>query len=574
MAESVTAGDRYKWTVLSNTTLGMFMATLDASIVLISLPAIFNGIKLDPLAPANVSYLLWLLMGYMVVTAVLVVAFGKLGDMLGRVRMYNAGFAVFTVASIALSLTPGHGGSAATYMIVMRIVQGIGGSLLMANSTAILTDAFPVEQRGTALGISMIAGIAGSFIGLVLGGVLADIDWRLVFWVNVPFGIFGTIWAYLKLKEISKARGGRLDIWGNVTFAVGLILVLIGITYGIQPYGRHNMGWTGPWVLLELISGAALLVAFLVIEARVADPMFHLDLFRVRAFAAGNLANLLSSIGRGGLQFMLIIWLQGIWLPQHGYNYSDTPLWAGIYMVPITIGFLVSAPISGYLSDKLGARSFATGGMLVGGGSFLLLELLPANFGYPLFALLLLVNGIGFGLFVAPNTSSIMNAVPARQRGAASGMSATFRNSGMVLSIGLFFSLMIAGLAATLPHTLYAGLVGQGLNPTDAARISHLPPVATLFAAFLGYNPMKTLLGPKLHSLSASAQANVTGRSFFPHLISDPFMHGLRIAFTASLLMCLVAAGCSWMRGATYVAADETEEELEEATAVAAVAAH
>jgi MFS family permease len=554
--------DHYKWTVLSNTTLGMFMATLDSSIVLISLPAIFDGIKLNPLAPSNVSYLLWLLMGYLVVTAVLVVTFGKLGDMFGRVRMYNGGFAVFTLASIALSLTPGHGGTAAMYLIVLRVVQGVGGALLMANSTAILTDAFPVEQRGTALGISMIAGIAGSFIGLVLGGVLATINWRLVFIVNVPFGIFGTVWAYMKLKEISVARRGRLDIWGNVTFGLGLILVLVGITYGIQPYKHHDMGWTGPWVLLELISGVVLLAAFLVIEAKTPDPMFHLDLFKVRAFAAGNFANLLSAIGRGGLQFMLIIWLQGIWLPQHGYNFTDTPLWAGIYMVPITVGFLISAPVSGYLSDHYGARGFATGGMLVGAASFLFLELLPPNFGYPTFAMLLLLNGIGFGLFTAPNTTGIMNSVPARQRGAASGMNATFRNSGMVLSIGLFFSLMIVGLAASLPKSLYNGLTGQGLNPTDAARISHLPPVALLFAAFLGYNPMKTLLGPQLKSLSASAQANVTGRSFFPHLISNPFMHGLRIAFTVSLVMCVIAAACSWLRGGKYVAQDEEGDEV------------
>jgi EmrB/QacA subfamily drug resistance transporter len=558
-------GDRYKWTVLSNTTLGMFMATLDSSIVLISLPAIFRGIHLDPLAPANVSYLLWLLMGYLVVTAVLVVTFGKLGDMFGRVRMYNGGFAVFTVASIALSLTPGHGGSAAMFMIILRVVQGIGGALLMANSTAILTDAFPVEQRGTALGISMIAGIAGSFIGLVLGGVLADVDWRLVFWVNVPFGLFGTVWAYMKLKEISTARRGKLDIWGNVTFGVGLILVLVGITYGIQPYKQHTMGWMGPWVLLELIGGAALLIIFVVIELHAEDPMFRLSLFKIRAFTAGNAANLLSSIGRGGLQFMLIIWLQGIWLPQHGYDYARTPLWAGIYMLPITAGFLLSAPLSGYFSDRYGARPFATGGMILAAFSFLFLELLPANFGYPLFALLLLINGTSFGLFSAPNTTGIMNAVPPEDRGAASGMSATFRNSGMVLSIGLFFSMMIVGLASTLPHALRSGLVAQGLDARSATSIAHLPPVALLFAAFLGYNPMKTLLGPKLTSLSSSAQANVTGRSFFPHLISGPFMHGLRIAFTMSIAMCLVAAACSALRGSTEIV-DEDDRSDEDGT--------
>ena len=565
-------GDRYKWTVLSNTTLGMFMATLDSSIVLISLPAIFRGIHLDPLAPANVSYLLWLLMGYLVVTAVLVVTFGKLGDMFGRVRMYNGGFAVFTAASIALSLTPGHGGPAAMYMIAMRVLQGIGGALLMANSTAILTDAFPTEQRGTALGISMIAGIAGSFIGLIVGGVLADVNWRLVFWVNVPFGIFGTVWAYLKLKEVATARRGKLDVWGNLTFGSGLILLLVGITYGIQPYRHHTMGWTGPYVLAELVAGVALLAGFLVIESRIDDPMFHLELFKIRAFSAGNFASLLSSIGRGGLQFMLIIWLQGIWLPQHGYSFTSTPLWAGIYMVPITVGFLISAPISGHLSDRHGARGFATGGMLIGAATFVLLEFLPANFAYPVFALLLLVNGIGFGLFVAPNTTGIMNSVPANQRGAASGMRATFQNSGMVLSIGLFFSLMIAGLASSLPHTLYTGLTGKGLSPADATVVSHAPPVALLFAAFLGYNPMKTLLGPHLGHLSASAQADVTGRSFFPHLIANPFMHGLRIAFTVSFAMCLVAALCSWLRGAKEPAREEVT--ADDVDAVAATLVH
>ena len=548
---------QYKWTALSNTTLGIFMATLDSSIVLISLPAIFRGIHLNPLAPANISYLLWLLMGYLVVTAVLVVTFGKLGDMYGRVRMYNAGFAIFTVASIALSLTPGHGGGAASYMIGMRIVQGIGGALLMANSTAILTDAFPAEERGMAMGINMIAGIAGSFIGLIVGGVLADINWRLVFWVNVPFGVFGTVWAYMKLKEVATARRGRLDVWGNLTFGAGLIMVLVSITYGIQPYKHHTMGWTSPWVLFELIGGLALLAAFLVIETKVDDPMFHLDLFRIRAFAAGNFASLLSSIGRGGLQFMLIIWLQGIWLPQHGYRYEDTPLWAGIYMIPITIGFLLSAPASGWLSDRYGARGFATGGMILGGSTFLFLELLPANFPYAVFAFLLLINGIGFGLFAAPNVTGIMNAVPASQRGAASGMRATFQNSGMVLSIGVFFSLMIVGLSAVMPHTMYAGLTGAGLKPGDALALSKLPAVGVLFAAFLGYNPMKTLLGPKLQQLSAVGQANITGRKFFPHLISGPFMHGLRIAFTVSFLMCLVAAAFSWLRGGRYVAPEE-----------------
>jgi EmrB/QacA subfamily drug resistance transporter len=550
--------ERYRWTALSNTTLGVFMAALDASIVLIALPAIFRGIHLDPLQPSNVSYLLWMIMGYLVVTAVLVVTFGRLGDIYGRVRMYNAGFAVFTVASILLSITPFTGTSGADWLIGFRVVQGVGGALLMANSTAIITDAFPAERRGSAMGINMIAGIAGSFIGLIAGGLLADINWRLVFWVNVPFGVFGTVWAYAKLRELGQRRPAHLDWWGNLTFGLGLVLVLVGITYGIQPYGGHAMGWTSPKVLAALLGGVALLVAFVLVERRAKDPMFNLRLFRIRAFVAGNIASLLASIGRGGLQFMLIIWLQGIWLPLHGYNFVDTPLWAGIYMLPLTTGFLVAGPVAGWLSDRYGARPFATAGMLLAALSFALLMTLPANFAFSIFAALLLMNGIGVGLFAAPNTTAIMNAAPAAERGAASGMRATFQNSGMVLSIGLFFSLMIVGLAARLPASLGAGLRANGVPASSAAKIAHLPPVGTLFAAFLGYNPIQKLLGPKLLSQLSPAQVQrLTGRSFFPHLISGPFEHGLQIAFSAAILMCLIAAACSALRGGRYVEEDE-----------------
>jgi len=564
--------DRYKWTALSNTTLGVFMATLDSSIVIISLPAIFRGIHLDPLQPSNIGYLLWMLMGYLVVTAVLVVTFGRIGDMFGRVRMYNAGFAIFTVASIGLSLTPHIGAAGAVEMILMRVVQGIGGALLMANSTAILTDAFPVAQRGMAMGINMIAAIAGSFVGLVAGGLLADVHWRLVFWINVPFGVFGTVWAYAKLRETGQRFEAKLDWWGNVTFAVGLISVLVGITYGIQPYGGHTMGWTSPFVLSTIGGGVALLVLFAWIETRVDDPMFDLSLFRIRAFTAGNAASLLSSIGRGGLQFMLIIWLQGIWLPLHGYSFESTPLWAGIYMLPLTAGFLVAGPLAGWLSDRHGARLYATGGMLAGAVSFALLMVLPVNFTYPAFMVLLLLNGIGSGLFAAPNTTAIMNAVPARQRGAASGMRATFMNSGMVLSIGLFFSLMIAGLASSLPATMEQGLVANGVPAQTASQLAHLPPVGSLFAAFLGYNPMHTLLGDKvLAALPPDKAAYITGKTFFPQLISSPFKHGLVIVFTASLLMFLVAAAASWMRGSNYVHEEESVSALPEPEELLAV---
>jgi MFS family permease len=557
---ATTASDRYKWTALSNTTLGVFMAMLDSSIVIISLPAIFRGIHLNPLLPSNIGYLLWMLMGYLVVTAVLVVTFGRIGDIFGRVRMYNLGFAIFTGASIALSLTPFAGPTGAMWLIIWRIVQGIGGALLMANSMAILTDAFPVNERGLAMGISMIAATAGSFIGLVVGGLLADTNWRLVFWVNVPFGLFGTVWAYLKLRDTGQRLAAKIDWWGNVTFGVGLVMVLIGITYGIQPYGGHTMGWTSPLVLFCILGGIGLLGAFVWVERRVVDPMFDLKLFRIRAFAAGNLAGLLAAIGRGGLQFMLIIWLQGIWLPLHGYSFERTPLWAGIYMLPITAGFLVAGPISGWLSDRYGARPFATSGMILSATTFFLLMWLPANFSFPTFGFLIFLNGLGSGMFAAPNTTAVMNSVPANQRGAASGMRATFMNSGMVLSIGIFFSLMIAGLASTLPHTLGGSLVAQGVPAVDASRIAHLPPVGSLFAAFLGYNPIRTLLGPHvLGSLPSSHVAYLTGKTYFPQLISKPFMHGLRIVFSAATIMSVIAAAASWMRGSRYVHTDDVE---------------
>jgi MFS family permease len=550
-------GENYKWIALSNTTLGVLMVTINSSIMLIALPDIFRGIHINPLTPGNTSYLLWMILSFLVVTAVLVVSLGRLGDMFGRVRMYNLGFAVFSFFSILLLITPLTGSAGALWIIGMRVGQGFGGALLFANSSAILTDAFPEDQRGLALGINGVAAIGGSFIGLVLGGVLAPIEWRLVFAVSVPIGLFATVWAYLKLREVGVSKVARIDWWGNLTFAVGLIAVMVAITYGIQPYGGHTMGWTSPFVLGSGIGGIVVLAIFCVIETQVQQPMFHLELFKIRAFTAGNMASLLSAIGRGGLQFILIIWLQGIWLPRHGYAFSETPLWAGIYMLPLIAGFLIAGPTSGYLSDRYGARPFATGGMLLAAGSFALLLLLPVDFSYIWFALILLLNGIGMGLFSSPNRAGIMNSLPPDQRGAGAGMSATFQNSAMVLSIGIFFTLMILGLASHLPSALHAGLVAHDVPNAAAARISHLPPVSTLFSAFLGDNPMRTLLAPGgvLHQLQLhhAAQAQLlTGRSFFPQIISSPFHSALGEAFTFALIACLVAALASLLRGGKY----------------------
>ncbi len=563
-----TGNDRYKWVALSNTTLGSLMAMIDISIMLIALPDIFRGIHIDPLLPSNSFFLLWMILSFMVVTSVLVVSLGRLGDMYGRVRIYNLGFAVYTFFSLLLTITWMSGIAAAMWLVVMRIFQGVGAAMLIANSSAILTDAFPEDQRGMALGINQVAGLSGMFIGLILGGVLAPIEWRLIFLVSVPIGLFGTVWAYRKLRETPRQGRARLDWPGNVAFALGLVGIMIGITYGIQPYGGQTMGWTSPFVLGCLAGGVALLGVFAFVERRAPDPMFRLRLFRIRAFTAGSLSSLLASMGRGGLMFILIIWLQGIWLPRHGYDFAQTPLWAGLYMLPLTGGFLIAGPLSGFLSDRFGSRPFATGGMIAAAGSFLLLELLPINFSYVDFAPILLLNGLAMGAFASPNRAGVMNSLPPQHRGVGAGMTSTFQNSAQVLSVGVFFTLIIVGLSARLPSTLYHGLVTHGVPSRAASAAAHLPPVSTLFAAFLGYNPVEHLIGSSvLAHVPARQAAILTGRNFFPALISGPFGDGLHAAFDFSIGACLLAAGMSWLRGGKYHYSEDHADLPEEAEA-------
>jgi MFS family permease len=550
---------RYKWVALSNTTLGVLMASLNSNIILISLPAIFRGMKVNPMAPGGVSYMLWMLMGFTVVTATLLVSFGRISDIFGRVRLYNLGFAIFTAASILLYFTPGSGSAGIMTMIFFRLLQGVGAGFLFSNSTAILTDAFSSKERGMAMGLNQIAGIGGSLLGLIVGGVLADIDWRLVFLVSVPIGLFGTIWAYVKLKEQSAPdKTQKIDWLGNGTFAVGLTLLLLALTYGIMPYGSSNMGWSNPFVVFGIIIGIVLLVAFVFIEFKVKMPMFHLELFRIRAFACGNLSLFLSSIARGGLQFMLIIWLQGIWLPLHGYSFESTPLWAGIYMMPMMVGFFVMGPLSGKLSDRYGARFFSTGGMILSVIGFILLTFLPANFGYGIFIVILLILGCGMGMFAAPNTTAIMNSVPAAQRGATSGMRATFQNTGMALSMTLYFTIIILGLAHNLPPILSSGLVNAGIPAAAAQKIASMPPTAALFAAFLGYNPMAQIISPAtLASLPAATKTLILGNEFFPNTIAPAVMSSLRLAFYISAGLSLISAVASFFRGKRYVHGEE-----------------
>jgi len=550
-------GPGYKWTALFVSTLGMLMATIDGSIVLIAMPDIFRGIGINPLQPGNTFYLLWMILGFLVVTSVLVVTLGRLGDIYGRVRVYNLGFAVFTFFSLLLTITWTHGHAAGIWLITMRIFQAVGAAMLMANSAAILTDAFPSGQRGLALGVNQAAAFSGSFIGLVLGGVLAPINWRLIFLVSVPVGLLGTVLGYLKLRELGQRRPAGIDWPGNVTFALGLVLIMVGITYGIEPYGNSNMGWGNPLVLGAIGLGVVLMAAFCVIETKVPEPMFRLQLFKIRAFTSGVFASFLAALSRGGLMFMLVIWLQGIWLPLHGYNFARTPLWAGIAMIPLTVGLLISGPVTGILSDRYGARPFATGGMIGAGISFGLLELLPIDFPYWAFGLLLFLTGLTMAAFGSPNRTGVMNSLPAAHRGAGSGMNTTFQNSAQVFSIGIFFTLMIVGLSSTLPHSLYQGLVGHGVPAKIATRAAHLPPVSTLFAAFLGYNPIEHLIGAgTVARLPAAQQAVLLGHGFFPSLITAPFRAGLHAALDFAIVASVLAAAASWSRGSMYVHAE------------------
>jgi MFS family permease len=532
----------------------MLMATIDSSIVLIAMPAIFRGIGLNPLEPANTFYLLWLMLGFLVVTSVLVVSLGRLGDLYGRVRIYNAGFAVFTLFSALLSLTWQHGVAAGWWLLVMRLFQALGAAMLMANSSAILTDAFPAEQRGLAMGVNQGAAFSGSFIGLILGGFLAPFDWHLIFLVSVPVGVLGTVVGYRALVETGERHREPIDWLGNTTFALGMVLVMIGLTYGIEPHGHDVMGWSSPLVVGCLGIGVTLLGVFALIERRVAAPMFALPLFRIRAFSAGIIASFLAALARGGLMFTLVIWLQGIWLPLHGYSFARTPLWAGIAMVPLTLGMLLSGPLSGYLSDRFGARPFASGGMLATALCFFALAHLNVDFNYRAFAVVLFLTGASMASFGSPNRAGVMNALPPKRRGVGAGMNTTFQNSAQVFSIGLFFTLMIVGLSGPLSSDLRIGLLAHGVPAVAAAKAASLPPIATLFAAFLGDNPIAHLLPARvLAALTPAQRATLLGHRFFPHLIAHAFDHGLHLALTLAIVASVAAAAASWVRGGRYV---------------------
>lgn len=552
-------GLNYKWAVLSVIVISSLMGSINTSIVLISLPAIFNGIHINPLT--SFQYLLWILMGYGLVTATLLLSFGRISDMYGRVKMFRLGFLIFTLGSILLYLTPSTGDAGALEIIGFRVIQAVGSALFMANSAAIITDTFPPSERGKALGLNTVAFTTGQFIGLILGGILAFFDWRYVFLVSVPFGLFGTIWSYLKLEERSTpAPKTKIDLWGNLTFVVSITLILLGVTYGLMPYGNSPMGWSSPGVIAAMVTGLILLAVFLFIENRVEAPMFRLDLFKIRMFSYANVAGLLSALSRGGVMFMLILLLQGIWLPLHGYSYESTPFWAGIYMLPMTIGVAIMGPISGSLSDKYGPRWIATMGMVISAISFLVLAMLPYNFDYWVLGLTIFLMGVGGGMFGSPNTASIMNSVPSHERGVASGMMYTIVNTAFTASMAIFFTIVILGITQRFPEAVTTSLVNIGAAQL-APAMSSIPPTGALFSAFLGYNPVETILSalpPALVStIPSSTLTTLTGTTWFPSTFAGPFMPSLETSFYIGAIFCVIAAVLSALRGEKYIHEEE-----------------
>jgi MFS family permease len=549
----------YKWTAMTTVFIATLIGSINMMIILIAIPAIFNGIHIDPLN--SFPYLLWILMGYMLVVAILLLSFGRLSDMYGRVKMFQLGFLIFTVGSILLYFTPSTGDAGALEIIIFRIVQAVGGALFMANSAAILADAFPSDERGKALGINTVAGMSGNILGLVLGGILAIFNWRYIFLVSVPFGLIGTILSFYKLKELSiKAVKTKLDIWGNLTFVSGITLLLIGVTYGLIPYGNNPMGWNNPWVIASMSIGLISLILFPIVETRVESPMFDLNLFKIKSFTFGILATLLSALARGGAMILIIILLQGIWLPLHGYSYASTPFWAGVYTIPLIIGMIVMAPISGILSDKYGPRWIATTGMTLVTLSFLLLIALPSNFSYIELGLILLLMGIGNGMFGSPNNASIMNSVSAEDRGVASGMMFTMFNTATPASIAIFFTIIVIGLTQRFPEAMTSSLSSIGAVQL-APIMSNIPPTGALFSALLGYNPvsgiLSTLPAPIVALIPHSTLNTLNSTTWFASTFENAFIPSLKISFYIAAIISAIAAILSALRGEKYIHNDE-----------------
>ena len=548
--------------MLTNTMLGVIMSSINMYIVLISLPTIFRGLNINPFLPGEFDYLLWVLMGYSIVLASVLVTFGRISDLYGRTRLYTLGFIIFAIASVLLSLIPSNSGNfGALLLIVFRVIQAIGGGFIMVNSTALLTDAFPPGERGRALGLNQASFIIGSFLGIILGGLLSNYDWHLLFLVNVPFAVAGALWSIFKLRRVDRGSVRvKIDYWGNLTLALGLVLITLGFTYALMPYGGSEMGWTNPLVIASFVAGMALIIAFIPIELRQEEPLFKLSLFRVRPFTYGVMALFLSSLARGAIMFLITIWLQGIYLPLHGFSYTETPFWAGIYMLSMLVGTVIMAPIGGSLTDRYGARIIATVGMVIIAVSLYLLTLLPYNFNLVEFESILFLNGIGNGLFASPNTTSIMNALPPRDRGAGNGMRQTLSNVGSTISMAMFFTIAMSVFSQYVPIRIHDIALSYGL-PTDAANaLANIPASSLLFTTFLGMDPASVLLSSVINNLPTNVVKLLDSNTLLPSVLGPPFMIGLRFSLYISIAFVLIGAVLSYMRGGRYVYEDSVSK--------------
>ncbi len=469
----------YKWVALSNTTLGVLMASLDINIVLIALPSIGADLK-----GMNAFNVLWVILGYQLVIASVLVNFGRLSDMFGRVKLYNAGFALFTIGSGLCSIS-----QSADQLIAFRVVQATGSAFLFSNSAAIITDAFPTQERGRALGINQVSIVAGSVAGLVLGGALTTIvGWRAIFWVNLPIGIFATLWSHFRLKELTKLpTEHKLDIGGNITFAMGLLTLLLAVTL------NAILGLGTVLTAAFLAISLTLFISFIQIERRAKSPMFDLDLFKNRVFNSGNETIFLNALARGSFSLVMVFYLQG---PLMGL----TPLEAGIFLIPLSVSLSIMGPISGSLSDKFGFRPFVLIGLAMSAVGFLLMTRIGETVTQSEIVIPLILIGGGIGIFASPNRSSIMNSVPWYRRGVASGISTTLINAGNTMSIGLAFLFMSLVTPKYILDLIFSGLPVSHTTFSPASFLTSVHIVFYASAAMLLISIIIYILMPR-HSL-------------------------------------------------------------------------
>lgn len=528
-----------KWIALSNTSIAIFIAFANYNMIIIALPQIFNSLRFNPTAPDALGYLIWLILGYMVVTSSLVVTFGRISDLKGRAKLYSLGFLIFAISSGLLSTVNGYGDSAVLEMIILRLFQGVGGGLLMVNSAAILTDYFPKNELGKALGLNQVSGLVGGVAGLIIGGVLSVINWRYIFLLDFVVGIIGTLWSFKSLRDVQKPIKQPLDIIGNILFALGITLLLISVTYGLLPYHNQQLGWGNPFVITGLIISFLTIGMFVFVERKVKNPMFDLSLFKIRDFSVANFTNFIASMARQGILLMMLVLLQGIWLPLHGVPYSQTPFWAGLYLIPNMLGFAALGPISGILSDRYGSKVLTSLGLFISALGFFLLSLLPYDFQLWQFFAISFLMGAGMGLFSSPNMADIMASVPVQKRGAASGMRASLQNTASAISVALYFSVVITGMAATLNSSIESALSSYGIHLNV-----NLPAAVAIFSALLGYDPLSSLAS----SLPTSVASHIDTPAFFITAIAPSFISGFRLMLNISAALLVLSGILSLVR--------------------------